>query len=340
MQRTGACWTRWVLSALSLACLVTLPVALGQESKSLPPRLKAPFGPQQARRAQKDWAEHLDTPVVKTNSIGMKLVLIPPGEFQMGSPKDDVERDNDELQHLVRITRPFYLGAYEVTQAEFQQVMGRNPSWFSSTGIGKDEVSGLDTSRFPVDMVSWYDAAEFCNRLSQREDLKPYYRLQQIKRDEDGSIASAQVTVLGGPGYRLPTEAQWEYACRAGTTTPFYMDSCTGSQANVDGRLECVTANPIFLRRTTQVGKYPPNAFGLYDMHGNVWEWCEDWYDAKFYFHSPLEDPVNRRKSNGHVLRGGSWYDPPRNVRSASRDERKPSDQSVGVGFRVARAVE
>ena len=131
------------------------------------------------------------------NSIGMKLVLIPAGEFMMGSPESEESRGSDETQHRVRITKPFYLGAYEVTQHEYEQVMGNNPSYCSANGKFKERVVGMDTSRHPVENVSWEDAVAFCQRLSQKE----------------------------GKQYRLPTEAQWEYACRAGTSTPFNFGS-------------------------------------------------------------------------------------------------------------------
>ena len=348
-------------------------VLVPELKKLLPPMLKAPFSARAARQAQEAWSKHLDTPVVKTNSIGMKLVLIPPGEFQMGSTEEELDQarkyiadsvrkkamsqseqvdvlavlmhkltEGELPQHRVRITRPFYLGVYEVTQAEFQRVMGRNPSWFSPNGGGKDRVSGLDTSRFPVETVSWYDAVDFCNRLSQREGLKPYYRLEVNKRDDDGLIKEAKVTVLGGPGYHLPTEAQWEYACRAGTTTPFHFGRWSnGTRSNVAGRKPYgTTQKGPYLERTTWVGNYQPNAFGLFDTHGNVWEWCQDWYDAKFYSRSPTDDPVNRTPGKYRVLRGGSWNDVPWLARSASRLWNWPVNRGYDVGFRLARIAE
>ena len=167
-----------------------------------------------------------------TNSIGMKLTLIPAGQFMMGSPDTEQGHFINEKLHRVQISKPFYMGTYTVTQREYEKVMQRNPSYFSVNGKGKDDVAGMDTSRFPVEQVSWYDAKEFCNTLSERE----------------------------GKTYRLPTEAEWEYACRAGTTTPFNFGSeLNGTQANCYGSEPYgTTSSGPYLARTTKVGSYPP----------------------------------------------------------------------------------
>ena len=198
-----------------------------------------------------------------TNSIGMKLVLIPPGKFLMGSPKEEEHHEIDEEpRREVEISKPFYLGAFEVTQAQYRQIMGTNPSFYSPTGDAKDEVKGLNTDDFPVERVSWHDAKQFCVKLS-----------------------ALPAETKAGRVYRLPAEAEWEYACRAGTTTPFHFGkSLSADQANFDERVDLPGENKgEWLGRTTKVGSYKPNAFGLFDMHGNVLEWCEDWYKRDYY---------------------------------------------------------
>lgn len=240
------------------------------------------------------------------NSIGMTLVEIPAGQFDMGSADDEPDASDDEKpRHRVSITRPFYLGAYEVTQAEYQQVMGDNPSWFSNSGFGKDRVAGMDTSRHPVHLVSWDDAVEFCRRLSELPAEKKARR-----------------------SYRLPTEAEWEYACRAGTTTRYAVgESLTSSAANAR------FGGPK--GKTVAVGSYAPNRFGLYDMSGNVWEWCSDWYDPDYYKSSPSSDPAGPPEGHARVVRGGDWHDPVSFCRSANRDQARPARRDVGNGFRV-----
>ena len=207
----------------------------------------------ESQGAQEAWAKYLSVPVEITNSIGMKLVLIPPGEFEMGSPKELIEEElkahgddqwyKDHLpgegpQHRVRITKPFYLGATDVTQEEYQRVMGNNPSEFSATGNGKDKVAGQDTKRFPVEKVSWDDAVEFCRRLSEMPEEK-----------------------AAGRTYRLPSEAQWEYACRAGarvgTASAWPTRDSHEAEENVAFRL-CVVQRQFWRdRRTPWAGSEP-----------------------------------------------------------------------------------
>lgn len=275
-----------------------------------------------------------------TNSIGMGMVLIPAGEFVMGAPEDEKGHQENEIpQHPVRITKPFWLGVYEVTQTEYEQVMGYHLNDSYSSGVDRHGISRVDTRNFPVDDVSWYQAAEFCNRLSTEEGLPVYYRLSESKRGKP----LKDVDDLGGPGYRLPTEAEWEYACRAGTTTPFsFGETIKDDQANVNKQ----SPGPFYRSFAAAVGSYLPNAFGLYDMHGSVAEWCNDIYDFAYYEDCPIDDPpgpssddpaepVFRREV---VARGGSWGSSLETARSACRKEEFPWHGSGSIGFRVARS--
>jgi formylglycine-generating enzyme required for sulfatase activity len=252
-----------------------------------------------------------------TNSLGMKLVVIPAGKFLMGSPPGEKDRKDDEYLHEVEISRPFYIGAFEVTQAQYRQVMRGNPSYFCAAGRGKDRVKDLGTDDFPVESVSWVNAVEFCRRLSAR----PAER-------------------RAGRTYRLPTEAEWEYSCRAGTrdARPFHFGRwLSGSLANIDasepygGGKKWKT-----LGRTCPVGSYrKPNAWGLYDMHGNVSEWCSDWYDRNYYRIGSRKDPRGPRTGRTRVVRGGNWGNFARTCRSAARFDAEPASRSDGHGFRV-----
>jgi formylglycine-generating enzyme required for sulfatase activity len=236
--------------------------------------------------------------------VTLKLVLIPAGKFLMGSPATEKGRYfNDEgPQHRVMISSPFYMGVTEVTQEQYEIVMGKNPS----------SVKG---KMLPVEMVSWNDAVAFCRTLSKKT----------------------------GKAARLPTEAEWEYACRAGTTTRFsfgdddaelhkygnYCDrSCTEDMSWNDKKYS------DGYDRTAPVGSFKPNAFGLYDMHGNVWEWCADWW--KTNYHGALgTDPQGPVSGIYRVFRSGSWLHAPRSCRSARRSNRSPGGRSGSMGFRI-----
>lgn len=276
----------------------------------------------------------------KSKTLGLEMVLIEAGEFQMGSPRNEANRRPEEQPHRVRITRPFLLGAHEVTQQEYEQLVKTNPSWFAGTGLGKDRVIDKDTRRFPVEHVTWYEAIEFCNRLSEADGYPPYYRLADVQRAA-GAIQSAQVFIAGGNGYRLPTEAEWEYACRAGTTTPFhYGVNSTGREANTkSGAATGYGAPPSWpsIGRTTKVGSYAANFWGLHDMHGNAAEWCWDWYDKDYYPAAPVDDPHGPERGTQRVLRGGSWLLNDSSCRSASRFSHAPDTRNYYGGFRVAR---
>ncbi len=299
-------------------------------------------------------ADEQPTPTkTMTNSLGMKFSQIPAGEFLRGASQEqfvgDLEKEDrttrrETPQHKVKLTRGFWMAQTEVTQAEYRAVMGTNPSWFSADGGGQNEIEGLDTQKFPVEGVSWFDAVEYCNKLSLRDELTPCYRLENVEREE-GSIHEAEVTLLDGTGYRLPTEAEWEYACRAGTTTHFaFGDLCNGREANIDGSRPFRAEPGPALERTTTVASYPPNAWGLYDMHGNVWEWCQDGFDNDAYQKFATETAVDPRgdedEPSERVLRGGCWNFYARYARSSYRYRASP-DRTAGAngGFRVVRGL-
>ncbi len=293
-------------------------------------------------------------------SCEMEFAMVPAGKFNMGSSADDV-RDalqadstsiseslkDEQPQHPVWITQAFYMGVYEVTQIEFQSVLGRNPSSFSPTGSGSESVFVLNTCQFPVECVTWFDAIEFCNKLSEADGLAPYYLQTDIRRGSGQSIENALVTISGGIGYRLPTEAEWEYACRANTTTPFHFGRVlNGDKANVNGNCPFgTTTRGPYQGRTTAVddATYPQNAFGLVQMHGNVWEWCEDVYDEWAYAECSQTtwkaDPLVTSDAEYRVLRGGSWGNFARNARSASRGRFTPNSRYSLIGFRVVRSL-
>jgi formylglycine-generating enzyme required for sulfatase activity len=233
----------------------------------------------------------------------------------------------------VRIGRPFRLAAYKTTQEQFKQVLGRTPSWFSATSVGKDQVKGLDTARFPVEMVTWLDAVEFCIMLSQKENLQPCYRLTELKRYSDGSIQEAHVEFLkDGAGYRLPTEAEWEYCARAGKTTRYSF----GKDAAALGDYAWFARNSG--DRTHSVEEEnKPNPWGLYDMGGHLWEWCEDVYHDT-YAGAPADGSawLEGGDQSQRVLRGASWAHAALFCRCASRIGSAPGKRYNNWGFRVA----
>lgn len=240
-----------------------------------------------------------DTPKIPakdfTNSIGMKFVWINPGNFMMGSPKEEISRKDIETQHKVTLTKGFYIGVHAVTQEEWNEVMGNNPSFF------KGEKS------LPVENVSWDECQEFAKKLREK-DKKPY---------------------------RLPSEAEWEYACRAGTTTPFYFgQTISTDQANYDGQFAYGNGkNGEYRKKTKPVGSFPANAWGLHDMHGNVWQWCQDSWEE--YPEKGMVDPRGSEKGQFRVLRGGSWFDGPVYCRSAARVRNPPGSRQRIFGCRL-----
>ena len=246
-----------------------------------------------------------------TNSIGMKFKLIPAGEFMMGASKPAEDADDDERpQHSVRITKPFYLGVTEVTQGQFKRVMGENPSYFSESGGGKDKLAGKDTSGFPVESVPWEDAVEFCRKLS---------------------ALPAEKTV--GRVYRLPTEAEWEYAARGGN-----VNAPESAPEGVRSLWDHAWFRDNSDLQTHEVGQKSLNSHGLYDVSGNVEEWCQDWYDEQYYGRSTSVDPQgpqNAASKRRRVLRGGSWISSARLCRLTHRNGGDPTGGENNRGFRV-----
>lgn len=253
--------------------------------------------------------------IIVTNSIGMKFATVPAGKFQMGSPETEAGSRVDERPvHEVEISRPFLMGVYEVTQAEYQKVIGANPSYFAADGPGAKKVAGLATDRFPVEQVSWIEADEYCKKLSELPE-----------------------EIAANRKYRLPTEAEWQYACRAGRSEPFQFGSALGSKdANINGNFPYGGASRgPFLARTTQVGCYAPNAFGLYDMHGNVAEMVGDWYGRFYYQTSPRVDPTGPEQGADRVVLGGSWGTDAARCRAGFRRSNATSGKAYFFGFRV-----
>ncbi|MCL2155262.1 MAG: formylglycine-generating enzyme family protein [Leptospirales bacterium] len=258
-----------------------------------------------------------------------KMVRINGGAFVMGSPDDEPNRgfENIEKQHGVTVSS-FSMSKYQITQELYETVMGYNPSYFNSTN-------------HPVERVTWYDALEFCNKLSEKEGLEQVYKITVITRNSNNNITNATIDAVNwkANGYRLPTETEWEYACRAGTETDFNWrnNRINSTQANFKADTNLYNDSLIgeFRAKTTAVGSFAPNAWGLYDMHGNVWEWCWDWHgnypgDGETDYRG-LSDGVFR------VMRGGSWVVPGHFLRSAVRGYGDPSFRHYAIGFRIVR---
>jgi formylglycine-generating enzyme required for sulfatase activity len=234
------------------------------------------------------------------SGVTLEMMPIPMGKFLMGSPSNELGRnDNEDPRHQVEIREPFYLGKYLVTQGQWQQIMGNNPSSFKNGDL------------FPVDFVSWKDCQKFIKKLN----------------------AKTKKT------YRLPSEAEWEYSCRAGTETPFYFGETLSTEvANYDGyHIYGNGQKGEYRKETTEVGSFPANGFGLYDMHGNLWEWCEDDYVNNY--NEPRTQKAYKRTSIIKVLRGGSWNFNPTFCRSADRIGGNAVFSNFVRGFRLALSV-
>ena len=274
--------------------------------------------PSEAAAPEAQAARDADVPPPR-NSIGMPFVLVPAGEFVMGLPDAGIGQAPPESPaHQVEITRPFHLGQFEVTQLEYASVMKTNPSWHSEAEDGKGPTAE-ERAKLPVEQVTWNDAAEFCRRLSDLSAEKAARRT-----------------------YRLPTEAEWEYACRGGKAGPYMW---RGRRAPDDESGENAGVRPSL--PIAPVGSYPPNKFGLHDMRGNVWEWCADWFDRDYYLRSPERDPQGPADGYLKVVRGGDWRVRRRKLSdrlsgiaaggsatgsSASGSSAKPRPRRVGYG--------
>ncbi|MFO0999187.1 MAG: protein kinase [Planctomycetaceae bacterium] len=308
-----------------------------------PPPAIAPFNAEQAEQHQEAWAKYLNVPVEYTNSIGMKFRLIPPGEFMMGSTHDEIEEalkfvgddpnwkvciQSEIPRHKVILTRPVYCCVHEVTQSQYERVTGNNPAYFAKSGGGKQRVAEIETGDYPVESLTWNDAAQFCEMLSMSEKFKPcYFR------------SGAAVTLLDGDGYRLPTEAEWEFLSRAGASTRY----CFGEHN--DGILSIGWLALNAGDRTHRVGELTPNAFGLYDTNGNVWEVVQDWWEPSFHSHlteSPVVDPMGPLSSVGaeRIMRGGSFIDNHLACRASARAYNHWSTVGASIGFRVALPID
>ncbi len=265
---------------------------------------------------------------IESPNVGT-LLPIPAGTFTMGSPETEPDRLDNETQHSVTLSA-FYMGKCEVTQEQYEAVMGNNPSYFDD-----NPATGEIQGKRPVEGVSWYDAIVFCNRLSMMEKLEPVYSIGGKTAPEAwGAVPTSPddtwddvVCNWNADGYRLPTESEWEYACRAGATTAY----STGDTISDNTGWYKTNSN----RRTHEVGKKSANAYGLYDMHGNVWEWCWDWYGS--YGDAARTNPMGASSGSDRVGRGGSWYDSAQNMRSASRNYGAPSGRNISLGFRLVR---
>jgi formylglycine-generating enzyme required for sulfatase activity len=272
------------------------------------------------QRAQEAWARHLGRKAEETvevaGGVAMTFALVPPGKFLMGSPPSEIdgllrqspdakrEWYHDESLHVVTLTDPFYLGKTEVTQAQFRDLTGKDPSQFK----------GADN---PVEEVSWDEARDYAARLTNRRG--------------------------GHLVYRLPTEAEWEYACRGGRSCsrPFGIadgGALSSLEANFDGNYQYGgAAEGPYLQATSRAGSYRPNALGLFDMHGNVWEWCADWYGP--YPQGEITNPTGPAEGSLRVMRGGSWFSHSRDCRAANRGRMEPGSRNYKLGFRLARSI-
>jgi formylglycine-generating enzyme required for sulfatase activity len=255
--------------------------------------------------------------IAVSDNIPEGFVRIEAGTFTMGSPGGELGRRDNETQHEVTLTRAFLMQTTEVTHANYEALMGSNPSYFSSCG-----------GACPVERVTWFNAVAYANALSRAEGFPECY-------DAQGEVIGGE-TVYDCTGYRLPTEAEWEYAARAGTTTATYAGDLTREECEDGTLLPIAWFCGSESSQTNPVGGRLPNAWGLYDMLGNVLEWTSDWYDD---YPGTTTDPTGPSYGSDRVLRGGAWVAQPRSTRAAVRFDVNPRGRNHNTGFRVARTL-
>lgn len=357
---------RAVTKVFLLMSILSASLFAGEEKKAAlertPAAAKAPFDARQARALQEAWARHQQIPMESTNTVGGKLILVPPGEFLMGSSDAEVAaaiqlaesaqadentrkriQSTERPQHRVTITKPFLLGATEVTIGQFRKFVEATKYVTEAEiyGSANTAVTAKATTpqkeafdwRWPgydqidedaVSQVTWNDAVAFCNWLSKQEKLAPCYQ-------SDAKVAwtlQPQAT-----GYRLPTEAEWEFACRAGTTGQYsFGDDLPELERHAWFKLKS-GSNPV-----RAVGSKQSNPFGLFDMHGNLFEWCQDGFDMTWYEKSPQTDPLAPAAPT-RVMRSGDWFGNSVRCRSAFRGRGEQTTRSDDVGFRVLRSA-
>jgi formylglycine-generating enzyme required for sulfatase activity len=305
---TTALSASFLLLTLLIACTRVIHAEPATEEKAASPTfLTAPAVAEQERASpekgkatqSKEAGDKTKSPPKEAtvdlgNGMKLEMVLIPAGEFMMGSPDSDKDAFKwEKPQHRVRIIKPFYLGKYLITQEQWEAVMGNNPRCFKGP-------------KNPVEQVSWDDCQKFLKRLNDK---------------------------VGGGKFVLPTEAQWEYACRAGSKTRY----CFGDDEKQLGEYAWYEKNSG--DTTHPVGEKKPNAWGLYDMHGNVWEWCQDWWKDGYYKESPVDDPTGPTGGSDRVFRGGCWNIPAGGCRSAYRAYYAPGGRDINLGLRVSRVL-
>ncbi len=360
------CDVGWYQLILSVCFFLPAAIAHADEPTHAdePKRAVAPFSAQQAQKYQTEWSRHLGREVVRTNHVGMRFVLLPPGEFLMGCPPELLDqsmawadrvrqlqpgterqriREEECPQHPVILTKPYELSVTEVTIGQFRRFVdarryvteterfgGGNSALSDEKDQGKRKflwhTPGYKiTENSPVTQITWNDCVAYCNWLSGNEGFALYY---QVNPDGNFSVTP------GANGYRLPTEAEWEFACRGGATEHFSFGNDVSNleeYAWYDKNADHLGAG--------QVASKKPNPFGLYDMHGNAWERCQDWHAVDWYKFSPIENPTGPVNGIRRIARGGAWHYFDLHCRCSYRNNYSPIGRTGNIGFRVARSL-